>query len=301
MAGARQIRLAMARKDVGPNFALEQIEDEVLRNVLYNISKRLDEATFFESQGKRMKSGLLTVPAFGASTVKLVAGVNFGLQNDDGIQIVSFNTGSAICALSLPLASQNSGRVIRVVKTDSGTGSVSLIGTINGSVLNNSILKQYGTCSFYSNGVAWLWDQDITEVGSWTPVIATSSVGFTTAVHYVQSGGYTRVGRAVSFGFYVGTTSTTGAPTGKLMINGFPFPMRLAPPTYHTLPIGEYHNIDINGASVQHPLGIEIPAGSSGGPIISSGDNLAAAGINAALYIGVVLRYFLTCGSYSID
>ena len=63
------------------------------------------------------------------------------------------------------------------------------------------------------------------EEGTWTPV----AIGSTTAgtgVYTTQSGGYTRIGRVVTYSLYIGWSSHTG--TGGLRITGLPFTVSAA-------------------------------------------------------------------------
>jgi hypothetical protein len=93
-------------------------------------------------------SGTLTfVP--GHTAVNDVSSANYDVTDTDGYAIIRHTTGNSDRTTALPTAaSTNSGRTVRVMKVDTGTGKV----TAN----TTTILRDIGDwVDFYSNGTAW--------------------------------------------------------------------------------------------------------------------------------------------------
>ncbi len=59
-----------------------------------------------------------------ASAIKSVSSANYTILTADGYDIILVSTGAADRTITLPAASENGGRVIRVKKTDAGAGTV---------------------------------------------------------------------------------------------------------------------------------------------------------------------------------
>jgi hypothetical protein len=63
-------------------------------------------------------------------------------------------TGSATITCTLPAASVCAGKIFLVIKVDAGTGSITIVGTING-IANYSLGNQWQYARIQSNGTAF--------------------------------------------------------------------------------------------------------------------------------------------------
>lgn len=83
---------------------------------------------------------------------------DYTVTDTDGIQLVLMTTSNTTRTVTLPLAGNNTGRVVGVKKVDSGTGFTTLDGngseTIDGS-LTKSLLSQYEYMYVQSDGSNW--------------------------------------------------------------------------------------------------------------------------------------------------
>lgn len=104
------------------------------------------------TNGQYLRAGA-SLPAYGWQNIKIVttldySGNNYTVTNTDGYDAILAETSSTARTITLPTASSNTGRRITVVKTDTGTGTL----TTSSFVL----YKQNETVSFMSDGSSWL-------------------------------------------------------------------------------------------------------------------------------------------------
>lgn len=153
------------------------------------------------------------------SSVK-AASANYTITTTDGYQLIDVTTASSAITITLPSASTDTGRRIAIKKTDSGTGSVAISGTINGSSSNNTILKQYGIAEVISDGSGWTWINDVYEYGTFSGALVAASGGAMT----VSSASYNfrRIGRVVYIEIVIVDITTSGK-SGTITITGLPY------------------------------------------------------------------------------
>ena len=111
-------------------------------------------------------AGVLTW-THGQTGTNAVASADYTILDADGYYNIFVTTGASNRTITLPAAANNAGRKILIKKADSGAGLVVISGTIEG-VATNNIYKQYGYCRIISDGTSWLFEEDITEEGSYT-------------------------------------------------------------------------------------------------------------------------------------
>lgn len=64
--------------------------------------------------------------------VTTVTNANYTILDNDGYSVFLYSTGNSDRTLTLPTAANNTGRIFYIKKTDSGTGKVTVTGTIDG-------------------------------------------------------------------------------------------------------------------------------------------------------------------------
>lgn len=178
--------------------------------------------------------------------INAVSSANYTGTDTDGYNDIHVTTGASDRTYTPPTASSsNTGRVIRIMKMDSGAGGVVIAGTISGSSSNNTIKLQYGRAAIISTGSAWVWVNDIVEAGAWTPVpaYAGGSIG---AIN-LQSGRYTRNGRFVTF--FCDVAWRLGTGTGACTITGLPYSANV---NDSAVAIGYLDNVTIASGSVMY-------------------------------------------------
>jgi len=135
---------------------------------------------------------------------------DYTILDTDGFAVIEMTTSSTNRTVTLPTAADNTDRRIRVVKADSGTGTLTLDGesaeTISGSA-SFTVLKQYGYIEVYCNGTSWTLTQ-LRDEGSFTPsYTGGGSSGGT------QLGRYVRVGSLCSIETSWTSFTTDGTDT----------------------------------------------------------------------------------------
>jgi hypothetical protein len=106
------------------------------------------------------------------SAYLLTTNANYTILDTDGYDTFFFSTGNTNRTCTLPTAANNTGRIFKIVKSDSGTGQVQIVGTVNGqsdSTLQNAINYQYGNCIITCDGSNYFYVQQIVEQGKYTP------------------------------------------------------------------------------------------------------------------------------------
>ncbi len=132
------------------------------------------------------------------SGVKTISSANYTILDADGFETFLITTGSSARTLTLPTAANNAGRSFKVVKMDSGTGQVQIVGTINGSsssTIYNALNYQYGTCTIYCDGTNYSYTVQPTETGFYTPTI--TNVANTNTLSAGTDTSFSRVGTRV--------------------------------------------------------------------------------------------------------
>ncbi len=103
--------------------------------------------------------------------VLTVDGVGYTIKPNDGVEYLMMITGNSDRTIVLPPASQSSGRTIKLIKTDTGTGAVILDGsgseTINGAATQTTH-GQYSTQCVACDGAAWFNVEEPVSYGSIT-------------------------------------------------------------------------------------------------------------------------------------
>lgn len=128
--------------------AITATELGYLDDATSNIQDQLDTL----SSGKR--SFLLSIHE--------VSSADYTVLNADGYDVIDFSTGASNRTCTLPTAAAaNDGRRIRVRKTDSGTGSV----TVTDGTYSFTLYTQNMWLDVVSNGSAWsTWDQGVETI-----------------------------------------------------------------------------------------------------------------------------------------
>lgn len=157
-----------------------------------------------EGQYLRVSSA---TPGYGWQSIGAKS-ADYPITDSDGYDIILMTTSTTNRTVTLPAAANNSGRVITIKKADNGTGSVIISGTIEGGTTNNTIFKQYGYCTVFSDGTGWFWQTDIQEAGTFSGVLSAASGGTMTVAS--SSYYYTRTGRLVFLEISVVDITTSG-------------------------------------------------------------------------------------------
>lgn len=91
--------------------------------------------------------------------VYTVLSANYTVLDNDGYRHIQVSTGASNRTITLPTAADNGDRMITIVKTDSGVGTVIVDGegaeTIDGAT-TITISAQYASVTLVCNGTAWL-------------------------------------------------------------------------------------------------------------------------------------------------
>lgn len=249
--------------------------------------------------GKRLRS-TGSVPAWGfqQASINAVSAANYTITDSDGYDAIHVTTSTSVCTITLPTAAAaNTGRVITIRKVDSGSGSITISGTINGGTSNNNIASQYGWCQVVSNGSAWYWQQDIIDQGTWTPVWDATGSSFGATTYNFQNGFWKRNGREVHLDFALEMASTASVPTGDLVVNGIPFTAATSSGQYWA---GSCHT---NSLALSASYTWATPRIASAGTYIAmlqSGSSQAAITVVASANQGPTDRYIIGSLDYRI-
>lgn len=119
-------------------------------------------------------AGVVTAPTgYFDRGLRSVSNSNYTITDTDGSNVIWVVTGASNRTITLPTpASTNSGRIIQIMKVDTGTGQVQIVGTIGGSSASttvNAINKSQGSGAVMSDGTSWVWLIPIHEYGTYTP------------------------------------------------------------------------------------------------------------------------------------
>lgn len=111
-------------------------------------------------------NGHLSLTGNHKKNIHTVSSANYTITDTDGYDVILVSTGSSDRTITLPTAADNTGRIIRFKKTDSGTGNVILDGegseTIDGKTTRR-IYTQYGEGELTCDGTTWHITDPITE------------------------------------------------------------------------------------------------------------------------------------------
>lgn len=80
---------------------------------------------------------------------------NYTITDTDGVSIIAMTTGASDRTVTLPTASDNTGRIIDVKKVDSGVGKCTVAGTIDGETTGKNLVSQYDSIQVLSDGSVW--------------------------------------------------------------------------------------------------------------------------------------------------
>lgn len=173
-------------------------------------------------------------------------------------QIDSLQVDASLGNRTITLPAPVGYRRRRVVKTDSSSNTVTVVGTINGAT-DFTLATQYAGIEVEPTGAAWL----ITEqffggaqayvTGTWTPTI-TLGGGATGLTYTEQTGIYTRIGRIVFYQCRI-RLSALGSSTGAVRINGLPLT------SVTTFAVTSFIGTNFNAALATLPTGAIDPAG----------------------------------------
>ena len=96
--------------------------------------------------------------------VHSLSNADYTVLDNDGYGVINVTTGNTDRTITLPTATDNTGRKINIIKIDSGTGNVILDGesteTINGAT-TFTMVGQYATAEIVCNGTAWYLNSGI--------------------------------------------------------------------------------------------------------------------------------------------
>jgi len=126
------------------------------------------------------------------SQVHTVSSANYTVLDDDGYDTIAVSTGGTTRTVTLPTASDNTGRRITITKTDSGSGYITVDGegaeTVNG-LATVSVIFQYDFIEVLCTGSEWLI---VNQQGAspWISVTPTTSL----TTNATSTGLYKRVG-----------------------------------------------------------------------------------------------------------
>lgn len=176
-------------------------------------------------------SGFTTLDTNGAQQKEVALyheakSADYTVTDTDGVSVVLMTTSTTNRTVTLPTAADNSGRVIEVVKVDSGSGICTVDGegaeTIDGAT-TYILAKQYDAARFLCNGTEWFR-------------IATSPFRYAESKTMASSGDFssgtahfTREGRIVTVSIQITAAHTSG--TSASTATGF-VPTQFRPVTH---------------------------------------------------------------------
>ena len=119
------------------------------------------------------------------STIKTVASANFTSADNDGYSTIYFSTGASNRTYTPPSAANNPGRRIKIIKSDSGAGSLNITGTVQGTP-NPFVSSQYGVIEIESDGTNWVL-LNLKDSGSFTATLVGVTGTVTATWYYSRS------------------------------------------------------------------------------------------------------------------
>lgn len=171
------------------------------------------------------QAGGVSVGAYSAfSGINTVSSADYTGTDTDGYSRIHISTGASDRTYTPPTASaDNAGRVIHLMKTDTGAGGLIVGGTISGvsTASVNTITQQYGRASIVSDGSAWYWQNEITE--EVTSVVncssgASGAANLTTAIAYTLRA--KRNGRSITANLIAASAGTKSTNPGYVELVG---------------------------------------------------------------------------------
>lgn len=136
--------------------------------------REVDQETFsprtfpldaFEMREEGNQKTLIMVPPWafqGLEHMHPVSSTNYTILDDDGVTVLPVTTGASNRTITLPTAADNKGRVVTVIKVDTGSGSVIVDGEstekigIEGNALTFDLYAQGDRVTLVSDGTLWL-------------------------------------------------------------------------------------------------------------------------------------------------
>jgi hypothetical protein len=141
--------------------------------------------------GRITNTGTAGTGKFGITTTSSGYGLSFGI---DAVEQMLLDTSNNLNITSGNVVMATSGKGIDFSATTSGSGT-----------MTSELLNDY-------------------EEGTWTPVLATDNVTFTSVGYTIQVGKYTKVGNLVTVTGTIQTNSVViGSAAGNVWITGLPF------------------------------------------------------------------------------
>jgi hypothetical protein len=145
---------------------------------------QISDTNFFTSAAAATASAYGVVTTFIPSTtasVKVVTSADYTVLTTDGYEYILVSTGNSDRTVTLPAASANGGRRLKIVKTDTGTGAVILAragsDTINGAT-SQTTNGQYSFQHVASDGTSvWYNIEEPTSFGSIAPTFLMNASG----------------------------------------------------------------------------------------------------------------------------
>jgi hypothetical protein len=118
---------------------------------------RKQGTTFYDTTTNTVKydnGTLLLELAAATNNLYSAQSADYTILNNDNVLTVGMTTGASNRTVTLPAAASNTARIIRIFKVDSGAGTLTVAGTING-ITNNVYYRQYEYATYQSNGTTW--------------------------------------------------------------------------------------------------------------------------------------------------
>lgn len=143
------------------------------------------------------------------SSYNSVSSADYTILTTDGYLTIGISTGSSNRTVTLPSAGSNTARVIKIIKTDSGTGNIIISGTVSG-ISNPRIYLQYGFCEIICDGTSYFFSDGPTEAAPWTPTL---TVGTNLLTANNQGARFSRNGKIVTCTVRAELTASTAGGT----------------------------------------------------------------------------------------
>ncbi len=205
-------------------------------------------------------SGTITsfVPVIKSST-KAVASTNYTVLDTDGFDKILVTTGASDRTITLPTASANTGRSIKILKVDSGAGKVILDGegaeTVGGRTTFDLMLIN-DFAEIVCDGTTWVVVA-YREIGTWSSagLVAGDFLGFGTGTVSDINIQSRKIGQSIEFlgDFVTGGTLNVNT-TGSMAINAT-VAIVDANSNKHTLGMGWRH-ASSTGTTILNILGV---------------------------------------------
>ncbi len=154
------------------------------------------------------------------SSVLAVSAASYTGTETDGYETITFATSSTNCTYTAPAVGVSAGRRIRVIKTDTGSGTVTvaagglLLGPGSGSP---KVSSQGGLIEMECDGIDW-YITNLQDTGTFVGTVAGGTTAPTATVRYMKTGDVVSIMMAAEVTFTKNTDSTgvftmTGLPT----------------------------------------------------------------------------------------